>query len=45
MYGLSAKARSGHTLDQLLATARLAALALAHRLPAARPDTNGDLLP
>ncbi len=28
MAGLSAKARSGHSLDQLLATARLAALAL-----------------
>lgn len=28
MFGLSAKARNGHTLDQLLATARLAASAL-----------------
>lgn len=34
MSGLSAKARNGHTLNQLLATARLAALALAEVLPA-----------
>ncbi len=34
MYGLSAKARSGHGLDQLLATARLAGLALTQALPA-----------
>jgi TetR/AcrR family transcriptional repressor for divergent bdcA len=33
MSGLSAKARNGHSLDQLLATARLAALALPHVLP------------
>jgi TetR/AcrR family transcriptional repressor for divergent bdcA len=34
MSGLSAKARNGHGLDQLLATARLAGLALAQVLPA-----------
>ncbi len=34
MSGLSAKARNGHGLDQLLATARLAGLALAQALPA-----------
>ena len=34
MSGLSAKARSGHGLDQLLATARLAGLALAQALAA-----------
>jgi TetR/AcrR family transcriptional repressor for divergent bdcA len=34
MSGLSAKARGGHGLEQLLATARLAALALAQTLPA-----------
>lgn len=34
MSGLSAKARSGHSLDQLLATARLAGLAVAQALPA-----------
>jgi TetR/AcrR family transcriptional repressor for divergent bdcA len=34
MSGLSAKARNGHSLDQLLATARLAALALPQILPA-----------
>ena len=34
MSGLSAKARSGHGLDQLLATARLAGLALKQALPA-----------
>ena len=34
MSGLSAKARNGHHLDQLLATARLAGLALAQALPA-----------
>jgi TetR/AcrR family transcriptional regulator, repressor for divergent bdcA len=33
MSGLSAKARNGHCLDQLLATARLAGLALAEALP------------
>ncbi|HXH17003.1 MAG TPA: helix-turn-helix domain-containing protein [Sphingomonas sp.] len=33
MSGLSAKARNGHDLDQLLATARLAGLALAQALP------------
>ena len=33
MCGLSAKARDGHGLDQLLATARLAGLALAQALP------------
>jgi TetR/AcrR family transcriptional repressor for divergent bdcA len=33
MSGLSAKARNGHSLDQLLATARLAGLALAQALP------------
>jgi TetR/AcrR family transcriptional repressor for divergent bdcA len=33
MSGLSAKARSGHGLDQLLATARLAGLALAQAVP------------
>jgi TetR/AcrR family transcriptional repressor for divergent bdcA len=33
MSGLSAKARSGHGLDQLLATARLAGLALKQALP------------
>jgi len=33
MSGLSAKARNGHTLDQLLATARLANLALTQTLP------------
>lgn len=35
MSGLSAKARNGHGLDQLLATARLAGLALAQALPEA----------
>ena len=34
MSGLSAKARSGHGLDQLLPTARLAGLALKQALPA-----------
>jgi TetR/AcrR family transcriptional repressor for divergent bdcA len=34
MSGLSAKARNGHGLDQLLATARLAGVALAQVLPA-----------
>jgi len=34
MSGLSAKARNGHSLDQLLATAQLAALALKQALPA-----------
>ena len=34
MSGLSAKARNGHGLDQLLATARLAGLAFAQALPA-----------
>lgn len=34
MSGLSAKARHGHGLDQLLATARLAGLALKQALPA-----------
>jgi TetR/AcrR family transcriptional regulator, repressor for divergent bdcA len=34
MSGLSAKARNGHGLDQLLATARLASVALAQVLPA-----------
>jgi TetR/AcrR family transcriptional repressor for divergent bdcA len=34
MSGLSVKARNGHGLDQLLATARLASLALAQVLPA-----------
>jgi TetR/AcrR family transcriptional repressor for divergent bdcA len=33
MSGLSAKARNGHSLDQLLATARLAGLALGQALP------------
>ncbi|MEH6718986.1 MAG: helix-turn-helix domain-containing protein [Aurantimonas endophytica] len=33
MFGLSAKARNGHGLDQLLATARLASLSLAQALP------------
>lgn len=33
MFGLSAKARNGHGLDQLLATARLAGLSLAQALP------------
>jgi len=33
MSGLSAKARSGHALDQLLATARLAGLAVAQAIP------------
>lgn len=33
MSGLSAKARNGHGLDQLLATARLAGLAIAQALP------------
>jgi TetR/AcrR family transcriptional repressor for divergent bdcA len=33
MSGLSAKARNGHGLDQLLATARLAGLAITHALP------------
>ena len=33
MSGLSAKARNGHGLDQLLATARLAGLALAQAIP------------
>ena len=32
--GMSAKARKGHSLDQLLATAQLAALALQQALPA-----------
>jgi TetR/AcrR family transcriptional repressor for divergent bdcA len=32
--GLSAKARNGHSLDQLLATARLASLAIAQALSA-----------
>lgn len=34
MFGLSAKARQGHNLDQLLATARLAGAALASVIPA-----------
>lgn len=34
MAGLSAKARSGHDLDRLLATARLSGLALARAIPA-----------
>ena len=34
MSGLSAKARNGHGLDQLLTTARLAATAVAQVLPA-----------
>lgn len=34
MAGLSAKARNGHDLDRLLASARLAGLALAQALPA-----------
>ena len=34
MTGLSAKARSGHSLDRLLATAHLASLVLAQSLPA-----------
>lgn len=34
MSGLSAKARNGHGVEQLLATARLAGLALAQALPA-----------
>lgn len=34
MAGLSAKARDGHSEDQLLATARLAGLAIAQALPA-----------
>ena len=34
MSGLSAKARNGHNLDQLLATARLASLAVSQALPA-----------
>ena len=34
MSGLSAKARNGHGLDQLLATVRLAGLALTQALPA-----------
>lgn len=34
MAGLSAKARNGHGLDQLLASARLAGLAVAQTLPA-----------
>src|SRR5471030_1236604 len=34
MVGLSAKSRNGHTLDRLLATVRLASVALAHELPA-----------
>src|SRR3546814_19222194 len=34
MLGLSAKARSGHGLDRLLATARLAGLAIVQALPA-----------
>lgn len=34
MSGLSAKARQGHSVEQLLATARLAGLALAQILPA-----------
>lgn len=41
MSGLSAKARHGHSVEQLLATARLAGLALAQILPAedaTRPD-------
>lgn len=33
MSGLSAKARNGHALDQLLATARLAGLAITQALP------------
>jgi TetR/AcrR family transcriptional repressor for divergent bdcA len=33
MAGLSAKARNGHSLDQLLATARLAGLAIAQAFP------------
>jgi TetR/AcrR family transcriptional repressor for divergent bdcA len=34
MAGLSAKARNGHGLDRLLASARLAGLAVAQTLPA-----------
>jgi TetR/AcrR family transcriptional regulator, repressor for divergent bdcA len=37
MAGLSAKSRSGHGLDRLLATARLASLALAQVLPVGAP--------
>lgn len=33
MFGLSAKARNGHSLDQLLATARLAGMAVKDALP------------
>jgi TetR/AcrR family transcriptional repressor for divergent bdcA len=33
MSGLSAKARNGHGVDQLLATARLAGLALGQAIP------------
>ncbi|MBL8357582.1 MAG: TetR/AcrR family transcriptional regulator [Delftia acidovorans] len=39
MAGLSAKARSGHGLGQLLASARLAGLALAQTLPADASET------
>jgi TetR/AcrR family transcriptional repressor for divergent bdcA len=42
MSGLSAKARNGHGLEQLLATARLAALALAHAVPASTPRSPAD---
>src|SRR5918993_3545228 len=37
MSGLSAKARNGHGLDQLLATARFAGVALAQALPEGHP--------
>ena len=38
--GLSAKARNGHGLDRLLATARLAGLAIAQALAAPRPGVS-----
>ncbi|MEG8013512.1 TetR/AcrR family transcriptional regulator [Sphingomonas sp. 22R3R2A-7] len=45
MSGLSAKARNGHGLDRLLATARLAGLALAQALPDATIREHSDLVP
>jgi TetR/AcrR family transcriptional repressor for divergent bdcA len=42
MTGLSAKARSGHGLDKLLATARLASMALAQALPDETPRSPSD---
>lgn len=42
MFGLSAEARNGRGLERLLATARLAASALAHRPSAARPESGAD---